>query len=249
MADPTAPDATPQADTGPGADIGSQGAPQGGNPPASGGTPDPNPGQQGQPGADKPGGGAPPKDGDKGGDPHADSGAGSKPDDDKGEDGNKKPDGPKTDVQSAAEYGLEGYDKDNLTKAFSEQAFQLGFSKNQAQKLKGWWDGLREQAETQAKQDAAKAVVLLKKDWGDGFDVNLSVANKAISTFGSPELVKDLERTGFGRNPHMVRFVHNMAKLLSEDSFIVGATGGGSNTNQRTAGGNPMFEYPSMGGE
>ncbi|KAF0235064.1 MAG: hypothetical protein FD177_223 [Desulfovibrionaceae bacterium] len=222
MADPTAPDTTPQADTGTGADNGSQGALQGGNVPAQGDTPNPN-------SQDTPDGGTPPDGGDKGGDPNAKPG-----DDGKGgdKDGDKKPEGPKADVQNAAEYGLEG--DDNLTKAFADQAFQLGFSKEQAQNLKGWWDGLREQAETIAKDDAAKAVVLLKKDWGDSYDANMSAANKAISTFGSPELVAELERTGFGRNPHMVKFVHNLAKLLSEDSFVTGATGGGS-TNASAA--------------
>lgn len=218
MADQAAPEAPQQGNTGTGADNGSQGAPQGGNTPAQGDTPNPNP--QGSPD-----GGTPPDGGDKAGDPGPKPGDDGKGGDKEGE-GDKKPDGPKADVQNAAEYGLEG--DDNLTKAFAEQALELGFSKDQAQKLKGWWDGLREQAETVAKDEAAKAVVLLKKDWGDSYDANMSAANKAISTFGSPELVAELERTGLGRNPHMVKFVHNLAKLLSEDSFITGATGGGS---------------------
>jgi len=221
MADLTAPDATPQADTGTGADNGSQGAPQGGNPPTAGDTPNPNP--QGQ----APDGGTPSEGGDKGGDPNAKPEAGAKPGESKGEwEGDKKPEGPKADVQSAAEYGLDG--EDNLTKWFADEAFKNGFTKAQAQGLKAAWDGLREQAETHARNEAAKAVVMLQKDWGENYDANMTAANKAISTFGSPELVAELERTGFGRNPHMVKFVHNLAKLLSEDSFITGATGGGS---------------------
>jgi hypothetical protein len=226
MADPKAPDATPQADTGPGADNRSQGAPQDGTTPATGDTPNPN--HQDQAGTGKPEGGNPPEGGDKGGDPIAKPGDGK--DGQKGE--GDKPEGPRADVKSAAEYGLEG--EDNLTKWFADEAFKHGLTKSQALALKVGWDGLREQAETHARNEAAKAVVLLQKAWGDSYDTNMAAANKAISTFGSPELVAELERTGFGRNPHMVKFVHNLAKLLSEDSFITGATGGGG-TNTSAA--------------
>jgi len=223
MADPTAPDATPQADTGTGADNSSHGAPQGGNPPAQGDNPNPSP----QADAAKPDGGTPPQGG-EGGDPNAKPGDGKE-----GEKGGEKSEGPKADVQSAAEYGLEG--KDDLTKWFADEAFKQGLTKAQATTLKAGFDALREQAVKANEKAMSESAALLMKDWGDDYQGNLALAGKTLDRLGTPDLKAKLDATGLGNDPDMVRVFHRIGKLLSEDSFITGATGGGG-TNTSAAG-------------
>lgn len=64
---------------------------------------------------------------------------------------------------------------------------------------------------------------------GDKLPETLSVARKAIATFGSDELVKTLEETGMTNNPALLRFAYNIGKALSDDKFHSGnASHGGS---------------------
>lgn len=72
----------------------------------------------------------------------------------------------------------------------------------------------------------AEQVKADKEIGGDKFDENLGVARKALSTFGSPELAKLLDDSGFGNHPEIVKAFYKVGKAISEDRFVGGAAKG-----------------------
>lgn len=59
-----------------------------------------------------------------------------------------------------------------------------------------------------------------KEFGGDNLEQNMSVARKAIDTFGSPELKALLNSSGLGNHPEIVRFAFKAGKAVSEDTFV-----------------------------
>lgn len=94
-------------------------------------------------------------------------------------------------------------------------------------------------------QETAKNTALetLKKEWGgeEGWKANLTLADRALTQFGSPEFKKHLDDTGLGNHPEMVKMFVAIGKAMAEDTFVKGK-GGGGNTEQTG-----VLTYPSMG--
>lgn len=59
-----------------------------------------------------------------------------------------------------------------------------------------------------------------KEFGGDNLQQNLSVAQKAIDTFGSSELKTMLKESGLGNHPEIIRFAFKAGKAISEDGFV-----------------------------
>lgn len=59
-----------------------------------------------------------------------------------------------------------------------------------------------------------------KEFGGDNLQQNLSVAQKAIDTFGSSELKAMLQSSGLGNHPELIRFAFKAGKAISEDGFV-----------------------------
>lgn len=55
---------------------------------------------------------------------------------------------------------------------------------------------------------------------GSAIDANLSVAKRALDTYGTPELRELMEATGMGNHPEVIRFFFRVGKTLMEDGFI-----------------------------
>lgn len=81
---------------------------------------------------------------------------------------------------------------------------QLKHAEQQAATVKGWADS--------SKTD--------KEFGGDNLKQNLSVAQKAIDTFGSSELKAMLKETGLGNHPEIIRFAFKAGSAISEDGFV-----------------------------
>ena len=65
-----------------------------------------------------------------------------------------------------------------------------------------------------------------KEFGGSALDANLSIAKKALDTYGTPQIRELLEVTGMGNNPEMIRFFYRVGKTLTEDGVVSGQTGG-----------------------
>ena len=65
------------------------------------------------------------------------------------------------------------------------------------------------------------------KDIGGGkLDENLSVAKRALDTFGTPELRKMLNESGLGNHPEIIRFMYKAGQTLGEDNIVLGKGSG-----------------------
>lgn len=58
---------------------------------------------------------------------------------------------------------------------------------------------------------------------GEKLSENLSVAKKALDTFGTPELRDVLNSTGLGNHPEVIRAFYKAGKDLLEGKFVQGA--------------------------
>lgn len=63
-----------------------------------------------------------------------------------------------------------------------------------------------------------------KEFGGEALNQNLSVAKKALDTFGTPELRTLLNETGLGNHPEIIRAFYRAGKQISEDTFVAGST-------------------------
>lgn len=76
---------------------------------------------------------------------------------------------------------------------------------------------------TQARTAWADASKTDKEIGGDKLAENLAVAEKAMATFGTPELRKLLDESGLGNHPEMIRVFVRAGKAISEDRPVLGS--------------------------
>ncbi len=88
-------------------------------------------------------------------------------------------------------------------------------------------EGLKEKQ----KQKSSEWVDQVKGDTelgGEGFARNSELAKRVINRYGSDALKKELNETGLGNHPELVRFVSRIGKSMSEDQLILpGKNAGG----------------------
>ena len=119
---------------------------------------------------------------------------------------------------------------------FKEQAFKNGVMPKQAQALLDWFVGTNtEQANNlvqQGKLAQEQTISELKKTWGEAYDKNLTAASMVLKEFSKDdEFEKFLDESGFGDNPHVIKFMSKLGNQMFEDRLQVpGARGAGALT-------------------
>lgn len=117
-------------------------------------------------------------------------------------------------------------DSGEFAGAASGKMHELGLSKSQAQGIAEWYNTQQsqmvEQFNQQREQQATENVAAIRKEWGNNFDTNVAVANKAISAYLAPEAIQALKESGLGSNPHIVKAFHKIGQSLSEAKVING---------------------------
>lgn len=117
-------------------------------------------------------------------------------------------------------------DSGEFADAASGKMHELGLSKSQAQGIAEWYNTqqsqMLEQFNQQREQQATENVAAIRKEWGNNFDANVAVANKAISAYLAPEAIQALRDSGLGSNPHFVKAFHKIGQSLSEAKVING---------------------------
>lgn len=131
-------------------------------------------------------------------------------------------------------------DEDTLG-AFTETAKELELPPESAQKL---LDKMSPVIAERTQQRLAQVMAESRKSWaeasradaefgGDELAKNLGVANQAVKTYGTPELLKLLNETGLGDHPEVLRTFYRIGKTLSEDRFVAGSGNGDSRLDAR----------------
>ena len=60
----------------------------------------------------------------------------------------------------------------------------------------------------------------LRQEWGQEYDVNMTLANRAIDQIGGEELINLFEQSGMGRNPIVVKAFAKIGKAISEEAGL-----------------------------
>ncbi|MCE0438261.1 peptidase [Klebsiella pneumoniae] len=118
-------------------------------------------------------------------------------------------------------------------KDFEPVARELNLTNEQAQKLVDAYPKIlagvqQRQAEAwQAQTEEWAATVKADKEiGGDKLTANLGVAQRALDTFGTPELKEYLNGTGLGNHPELVKAFIKVGKAMSEDGMVTGKESG-----------------------
>ena len=57
---------------------------------------------------------------------------------------------------------------------------------------------------------------------GTKFEDNCKIVQKVVEKFGGKELAEELERTGMGSNPQLVRAFHKIGTTMKSDEMFTG---------------------------
>ncbi|EOT7446752.1 peptidase [Enterobacter roggenkampii] len=147
-----------------------------------------------------------------------------KPKDEKG----KKPEG------APEKYEFKPAEGQELDTAALEQfepiARELNLTNEQAQKMVDLYGTQilpmvqKQQAEAWQKttEQWAADVKADKEIGGDKLTASIGVAQRALETFGTPELKEYLNSTGLGNHPDLIKFCVKVGQAMSEDKVLTG---------------------------
>ncbi|WP_409520321.1 peptidase [Pseudescherichia sp.] len=151
----------------------------------------------------------------------------------------EKPDGEKKQEQQKPEGAPEKYEfkaaeGQELDAAALEQfepiARELNLTNEQAQKMVDLYGTQilpmvqKQQAEAWQKttEQWAADVKADKEIGGDKLTANIGVAQRALETFGTPDLKEYLNSTGLGNHPDLIKFCVKVGQAMSEDKVLTG---------------------------
>lgn len=141
-----------------------------------------------------------------------------------------KPDDKPADVVYALKAPDGGEIDPAIADAYAPVAKELGLTNEGAQKLIDKIgpvvDARMAQMQTEmltefTKQNVA-ACVADKEFGGDDIVKNVAIAEKALTTFGTPALRELLDKTKLSNHPEIIRLFYRAGKAISEDTFVAG---------------------------
>lgn len=59
-----------------------------------------------------------------------------------------------------------------------------------------------------------------KEIGGEGLAANVHLSSRVLNRFGSPELKAELDRTGYGNSPEVIRLLTRIGKAMSDDQLV-----------------------------
>lgn len=115
---------------------------------------------------------------------------------------------------------------------FTPIAKELNLTNDKAQKVADVYSKIeanRLQAEKEAfDKEQADYIQAVKNDsevGGANFEKSIALANSVITRFGGKELPNALASKGLANHPEMVKFFHNIGKVISEDVIVPSDSG------------------------
>jgi hypothetical protein len=119
------------------------------------------------------------------------------------------------------------YDEEMET-AFKGLAHKAGLHPRQAQSLLEGYNAMQAERLQKYTGQMEEGVNSLKKEWGQNYDKNLSVATRAVKELGGDELIAMLDETGLGNHPTLIKLFSRLGQDMTEDTFVVGDTASGA---------------------
>ena len=151
----------------------------------------------------------------------------------------KKPEEPKGAPETYADFKLpEGVsvEADDLGK-FTALAKEANLPQEQAQKFLDMANEHVAKLTEKAQSAQLEQWATVRKEWttairadpeigGQNFGASREYALRAVKSFGTPELVKEVFESGWGDNPHLFKFCVRAGKAMSEDKSADGLPSG-----------------------
>lgn len=107
---------------------------------------------------------------------------------------------------------------------FFEEAHRIGLNKQQAAALVRWnVEAQKQQSDDYGlvmDKEMADAEESMKREFGDAYEQNLTMAQEAAQQFGGDELINLLNETGLGNKPEIIKAFANIARAISNDEVI-----------------------------
>lgn len=110
--------------------------------------------------------------------------------------------------------------------AFEPVAREMNLTNEQAQKLVELQTQFVQKQQQQWDQTVESWVSAIKTDkeiGGEALKQNITLAQRAISEYGTPELQAALDSTRMGNHPELVRVFARIGKAMAEDTFVGGS--------------------------
>ena len=112
---------------------------------------------------------------------------------------------------------------EEMFNGFKANAHKLGLSTKQAQSVLDWYNQTTMSTITQ-QQEAQQAnyteqVDNLKKEWGEGFQKEMNLAQRAVKEFADEADIKYLKESGLDGDPRLIKMFNKIGKGLLEDKF------------------------------
>jgi hypothetical protein len=113
---------------------------------------------------------------------------------------------------------LDGIAANAKAQGLSQEEAQA-YLDQQSNNLKSYVENRSKQWEEQVKADSELG--------GDGLNQNVELARRVADRFGSDQLKTELNRSGFGNHPELVRLLSRIGKAMSEDQLVMPNSQGG----------------------
>lgn len=113
-----------------------------------------------------------------------------------------------------------------MEKEFRAAAHKAGVSNRQFKALYDLFNSRQIAAYQSAAEQSAKALQAsqdaLKKEWGNDYDTKTELAKRALIFMGGQELIDEVNRTGIGNSPSLVKVFAEVGRRLSDDKLVFG---------------------------
>jgi hypothetical protein len=129
---------------------------------------------------------------------------------------------------------------DPLFGHFQDFVRERGWSQDRAQEGMEIYQQIESQKEMARQQQAQRAEDELRSEYGAGFELNITRAQRAVQRLTRPEFSAFLDESGLGNHPEMIRHFVMLDRLAGEDRFIPPDLGGAAGP-ARNLDGSPVF--------
>jgi len=120
---------------------------------------------------------------------------------------------------------------DKLVGWFGLTAHSLGISKAQAQGIMQAWNDNQFEQGHEAQKSMKAGLDNLKESWGEQYPGNIELGVRGIERLLPANEAKEfkalMDSSGVGNNPLMLKYAHQIGKLLKADGYIIGDGHGG----------------------
>tara|TARA_R110000765_G_scaffold51611_1_gene104090 strand:+ start:245 stop:1102 length:858 start_codon:yes stop_codon:yes gene_type:complete len=120
-----------------------------------------------------------------------------------------------------------GFEVDaEMVNKFRSVAHEAGLSGKQAEQLYEWYTANNaeqfEQAVSNAETSLTESEAAMRKEWGKAYDQKMEQALRAVRQFGGEPLVEELNATGLGNNPNLIKAFALAGEKIMGDQQLEG---------------------------